>query len=359
MSHVRSIVCFALSLVSLPVFAQNHDSPDWQKELKSSTTLGTVRRLFLNHKVIVAGPVLDYDQVQAATGKTGRFLLEWHIPVKGSDGRYAFSGDLLSASYQGATATCVAVQLDEDMRRELKPNALGETVAENEITDPYFDLVVRFDDGTLAMLASYPTTLMSTVELASAASALAEVMSKQLPLLVGRSVYVVGNSKLYKPDTMLDEIIGIGPAQRAKGGLKQLWHGDIPLLQPSTVLATKYIPSTGVVLKLRLANGKEAIAFTPEMYYKGDDSKPFLERVIGELLLEVPKKLTPKEVDAIKQGTIYKGMSGTALFYLLGLPDKENDWGRGGKQWIFHDNTLLVYLDQDEKVEDWQVMDRR
>ena len=41
---------------------------DWRKQLKSDTTLGTVRRLFLNQKVIVGGVVVE---------PRGGVLLEW------------------------------------------------------------------------------------------------------------------------------------------------------------------------------------------------------------------------------------------------------------------------------------------
>ena len=41
----------------------------------------------------------------------------------------------------------------------------------------------------------------------------------------------------------------------------------------------------------------------------------------------------------------------------LGFPTKENDWGRGGKQLIYSD-TFFVYVNNDDKVEDWQSLTR-
>jgi hypothetical protein len=252
----------------------------------------------------------------------------------------------------------VAVQLNELKRQELRPNALGEIVAEENIVNPYFDIVVQFDDGNLAMYTSYPisTGASDDIDLASSASAIADQMSTELPRLIGKTVYAVGYSKLYQPDTSLEELTGIG----SKGVLKQLWPSDVPLLEPLTVLAAKYIDATGVVLKVKLPNGKEALSFTNQIYYLDageSEGRPLIERVTGLLLLQIPKGLTQKEIDAIKRGTIFKGMSKDAVDYLLGFPDKENDWGRGGKQRIYSDR-LFVYLDHDEKVEDWQLIDK-
>jgi hypothetical protein len=47
-----------------------------------------------------------------------------------------------------------------------------------------------------------------------------------------------------------------------------------------------------------------------------------------------------------------------AVYYTIGFPEKENDWGRGGKQFIYFNNTLFVYIDGTEHVADWQSLER-
>ncbi len=350
---LRKIVSFSIGILLLSSLSAilSAQTQDWRKQLNSDTTLGTVRRLFLNQKVIVGGVVVSRGESQ--------HLLEWELAHKDSTGRYQESiSDHLPSTYKGKSATVVAVQLNELKRRELRPNALGETVAEDDIVSPYFDIVVQFDDGTLAIHSSYPIIAGTdnNIELASSASAIADQMSTELPRLVGKTVYAVGYSKLYQLDTSLEELTGLG----SQGVLKQLRPSDVPLLEPLTILAAKYIDSTGVVFKLKLPNGKEALSFTDQIYYLDaheGDNRPLIERVTAALLLQIPKGLTQKEVDAIKHGTIFKGMSKDGVDYLLGFPDKENDWGRGGKQRIYADR-LFVYLDHDEKVEDWQSIDK-
>ena len=39
----------------------------------------------------------------------------------------------------------------------------------------------------------------------------------------------------------------------------------------------------------------------------------------------------------------------------VGFPKKENDWGKGGKQLIFSEG-FLVYVNDDDKVADWQIL---
>jgi hypothetical protein len=82
----------------------------------------------------------------------------------------------------------------------------------------------------------------------------------------------------------------------------------------------------------------------------------FFERVIGSLLEEIPSSLTKKDLDAIRSGTIYRGMKEEAVEYTMGFPDKENDWGTGGKQLIYG-KSFLVYVNRQETVVDWQSLD--
>ena len=145
---MKLIFAVVLSLLPLPGFAQNQNSTDWRKELKSDTTLGTVRQLFLNQKVVVTGTVISGG------------LLEWQMAHKGTAGRYTIEIlNNLWSLYKGQRATVLAVQLNESALRRVRPNALGEIVAEDNIVNPYFDIVVQFGDETLAACTAYPPIL--------------------------------------------------------------------------------------------------------------------------------------------------------------------------------------------------------
>jgi hypothetical protein len=79
--------------------------------------------------------------------------------------------------------------------------------------------------------------------------------------------------------------------------------------------------------------------------------------VAGSFLTNIPNDLTPQELAAIKKGTIFKGMSKRAAQLELGLPREENDWGQGGEQLIYS-NNVMIYIDNQEKVVDWQILNK-
>jgi hypothetical protein len=237
-----------------------------------------------------------------------------------------------------------------------RTNALGEVISDNDTVDPYFDLVVQFDDGTLALTSAYAGTLSDHVTLASEQRKAEEEMAKGLPLLIGKTLYAAGFSHLYEPDTTLEEMCGSAEL------LKRL--PNVPLLEPLQITVAKFVdPGTiaalkGVVLKLRLPDGREALAFTSHISLdNAGKDEPFIQKVSGSLLVALPRGFTPQEIDAVKHRTIFRGMSKEAVEYALGgLPETQNDWGTGGKQLIFG-KRLFVYLDRQDKVVDWQALD--
>ena len=216
---------------------------------------------------------------------------------------------------------------------------------------PYFDLVVQLDDGKLGLVTTYIGTLPMAAILQSEYTSRMAEMNTNLPMVIGKPLYAVADSQLYLPDTRLEQMTGEGEV------LKRLSVTAVPMLEPLTISAAKYIESVGgVVLKLKLPDGQDALIFTSSLYLDNPrkDATSFLSRISGSMLAEIPAKLTPGEVDAIKRHTVFKGMSKDAVFYALGLEDKKNDWGSGGKQLIFFDGTILVYLDNQGSVVDWQ-----
>ncbi len=222
---------------------------------------------------------------------------------KGRNERYVASSmvDDLPAAYKGQTATVVAVQLNDIGRVDIRPNALGEIVSDNDSINPYFDIIVRFDNGKLAMCTAYPNTLSSLVDLASSANDLADQMSKELPLLVGKSVYAVG----YLPSLPAGHYLRRTGWRFRGWGARRFEAVTVyccpAVLEPLTVLAVRYVNSTGVVIKVKLPDGKEALSFTGPTYYEATaNERPLLERAAGTLLLNIPKDLSEKEIDAVR-----------------------------------------------------------
>jgi hypothetical protein len=316
--------------------------------------------------VIVSGTIEDL-------GSSSQ-LLEWRIATKTAASIQAANANAQEANhparyfvphamdglplrYSGKKANVIAVQLHHAQIPGVTDNAMGESVTDDAALNPCFDVVVQFDDGTTAMTTQYPTTLANAdlAEPISVINAAAERMQRELPDIIGMGVYAAGFTQLYRPDSTTDEIVNQDDSKRVP-------PEEIPLLVPLTVLAAKYVDSAGVVIEVQLPNGDKALSLTsmPQLMLPPLDGREptFLKRVIGLLLTDVPHQVTKKELAAIKSGAIFRGMSGHALEYLMGYPDKESNWGEGGKQLTFR-KSLLVYVSSSGTVEDWKFIDEK
>ena len=316
---------------------------------KKANTLGEFKRQFLNKQVVVND--VPFDE---------RYCLEWTVAQQKSDGTFAEAEGIynhLPIRYKGQTGMVIAIQLAPSFLQKTRvgsTNAFGETVAEDDIADPYMEIVVKFGDGTVGIVRGFPITLVpEKMELASSRESVREQIESQLPSIVGRKLYAVGFSRLYKPTATVEEMSGL---QEILARLSVL---DVPLLEPLTITKAKYLPDVGaVVLKVSLPNGSEAIAYTPSRYIDFKDAKQdFLSQISGTLLSSIPDKLTAREVKAIKERSLFRGMSGDAVDYAIGFKDSENDWGKGGKQRIYLNGKLVIYVDSSNNVEDWQSFD--
>jgi hypothetical protein len=226
---------------------------------------------------------------------------------------------------------------------------LGEPINPDDTVDPYVDVVIRFEDGKVAMTTAYPNTISDEVRLASAASAIAQEMAANLPGVVGRDLFACAFTDLYSDNATLDELMG-GSAQQIQ---------DVPLLAPLKVVAAKYNEvNNAVILGVKFPDGRKALAITFGDELTGE-SESFIERISGTLLSSTPGSMfTPQEIDAIKKRGFFRGMEKFALECSIGYPKSRNDWGTGGKQFVYSDG-LIVYLDNQNKVVDWQSLDNK
>jgi len=126
---------------------------------------------------------------------------------------------------------------------------------------------------------------------------------------------------------------------------------DVPHLQPLTVTKAGFLkPANALLLTLTLPDGRNVISMVK---CDGKDDSCF-GNYGSELFAEIPSGLTAGEVEAIRHGTYFTGMSKGALYMSIGLPDRENDYGRGGYQLVYADGKVLIYTDADGKITDSQ-----
>src|ERR1035437_1759672 len=174
------VVLFALVVAPPFGVAQQHE------------TLKSVKQKYLNQTVVLIGQGRD----------------DWFL---GSESAGRYDADLhafLSATYKGKIATVIAIQLDSEPSFREKTNALGESINPDDTVDPYFDFVIRFDDGQVAMTTAYPSTISDEVRFSSVQGALAQEMATKLPGVVGKSFFASGLSDLYLPSRSEERRVG-------------------------------------------------------------------------------------------------------------------------------------------------------
>jgi len=289
-------------------------------------TLGWIRQTYLNQSIIVRGSI-----------ERG-MLVDWNSARRDAT-RYKQEPTSILAKYVGQTAKVIAIQM------------AGATVGSDNVVDPAFELVAQFADGTLAITATRIEFLPDRTKLASEQKLREAEMAKSLPLIVGMRLYAIGLSTLYEPDATIEDITS------SREILKRLSPTRIPLLEPLPILGGKYLPAQdGVLIRLRLPSGSEAVSFTSGSSLDAAlPDAPFVEKIAGRLLAGIPRELTPNEIEAIKQGELFRGMSSTAVLCMFGVADSESNWGTGGKQRIYL-KQISVHFDNKNKVVDWQVL---
>lgn len=307
-----------------------------------SETLGEVRHKYLNRKVVFIGHVADHLRSYPV-------LTEWFLAAEVAGHYWAYTEAYLPATYKAQTATVIAIRMHSpEEGRRVEPSA--NSASSNNVVNPYLDFVVKFNDGRIAMTAAFPSTISLELELASEQRLTAEATMAQLAAVVGKYFYACGVTRLYQPDATLQDLLG--PARISKQ------VSNFPFLSPLRVAAAKYHETArAVVLTLILPDGSEVLAIADGDQFNQRD-KPFLERVSASLLTEIPAKLTTREIVAIRQQRIFRGMSRDALYYSLGFPKSEDDWGAGVIRFAYSD-SLVVYLNKQYKVVDWESSDKK
>jgi len=175
--------------------------------------------------------------------------------------------------------------------------------------------------------------------------------------VIGRSVYAVAYSHLYKLGTPVD-IMAEGATLNSKA--EEVRITDFPRLVPLQIVSADMTSEGGggVIFRLHMPNSQEAIAFMENLGGEVmSDGAKFFKAIgsYGNFFTGIPK-FTPREMAAIRKESIFRGMSRRALECAIGYPESENDWGTAGIQLVYFGSSEYVYLRQGAVV-DWQLFD--
>jgi hypothetical protein len=231
-------------------------------------------------------------------------------------------------------------------------DVFGKPISLTGDKNPYITIIVRMPDGATYFGATgyYSTLKGRAFQLLSRIEQNRKEIGGYLDSLVGKNIYKLGYTEVYKVDAALDDLLSWNRRQLVRA------H-DVTNLAPMKVQEARYFEgANAVIFKVSLPSGDLKLLFGEISSYheKALDSRSRLERMGIRATEKVPAKFTPRELAAIKRAEIFPGMSENALYASWGDPDKTNDWGRGGAQHIFGDKHY-VYV-QGNRVSDWQSM---
>jgi hypothetical protein len=274
---------------------------------------------------------------------------QWGKVVE-EDGHYTIKRFQRAESGSLAGEQGTVVSLEEHTKTEGKLDAFGKPIVAEKIIGPYFDIVVKLDNGSLIGQTTYETLLKEwgIQSLAEAEKQQREVQAR-LDKLINKTLYKTGYTRLLEPTLSLDEV-------SEKNNPDTLPDRTIENLTPMRVRQAKVIPARHMLLIVVDLPTKETRLMVGNLN-NVQTRRQFPSETETEMLNisaepSIPAKFTKRERDAIKRGEIFSGMSQDALWWSWGFPDKSNDWGSGGEQAIYGGHTY-VYVKQ-KIVSDWQ-----
>ncbi len=358
---------FILVVLSLNIFGQSSsptksvdEKPTSKNKAENSkTTLGEVRTKLIGQKVIV----LDSNPTTYGSSKWDYSVFENYVykqrPLSTQNGKIVWNH--LDNSYLNKQAEIIAIQFEgSPLYQREKTNALGEKVSDESIDSflAWVSIVVRFDDGTLAISKTSLSSLSAKFNgvkiliLVEEKKQREKSITDQLSTLINKTVYAVEYSKLHNIEASLKSLTN-------QSDIKY----DKPKLQPLKITQAKYnLVNDIIILKLQDTKGSEYLAASNFDENNSFQNYTFFEKVILSFPANLKdesilKFLTKAEIIAIQQTKVFKGMSKLALNFSIGFPKKTNKWGDAGIQLVYSNGKLIVYLDKNDKVYDWQTFE--
>lgn len=342
---MKSILFWLLLILSTTSYAEN-------------LTLEQIRQELEGQQVMILGRAFSKlpSELERFNNPTANKLVGW-FDVDG-DAESGFkrkkgAGTYAPLSIRGQTALVVRVEERDTSlrpRRSGSVDVFGKPISDSDVKNPAITVIVRMADGAThyGTWGYYTTLIGKTLQLMSTIERNRIQITNYLESLSGKNLYKFGYTDIYKADSDLSDLLDLDRRPLNK-------DYTVENLTPMKVLETKYLEGeNSVILKVSLPSGATKILFGDLTNYepKYSNNYTLLELMGINTFDNVPKKFSPRELAAIKNSEIFRGMSKDALFASWGYPEKTNDWGKGGKQYIYA-NSRYVYL-QGNAISDWQ-----
>jgi len=262
-------------------------------------------------------------------------------------GHYQPGSLFIPASLVGTTATIEAFQVEYPSPRETsaKTNALGEALSPMA-DERHIWVVLRLEDGRFAMGmvndASLPRDL-PLVDDIKAAELRNEKADAEAQNLIGSKLFAVAYSYVYAPDASLEDIYS--------GNCPKI---SVPLLAELKVVKAKWDPGMGkAIVRVEFQGGMGVRYGLAVVSLKEDPFSPH------ELLRQMPRGLSQREIEAIRSRSPMTGISRAALYFAIGSPETINDYGESNFVQLVYPDGLLIYVGHDGIVRDIQRLGQR
>ncbi len=331
MRVILFLIFFILNLVTC-AFGQENELSMAELQKKYSGKRVIVKTLFVRN-----GKQFDWNEAKQ-NGDYYVYDVLKYIPV----------------TYIGREAEIIAIQLNKKEREEIieKTNAFGEKTDVSLMVNPFFEIVVRFSDGKIALITTYQSTLDYKIELVSHREAREKTLAGFISTINGDTVYATCYSRVFKPIANIDDMLSDNHIMMAR---------DFPRLEPLIIVASKFIPQKNIII-LKLKDAKDHVYLSysnaeKELYL--DDYEHLSETIAKDIRMEteIPDYLTQEEINAIKIGAVFKGMSVAALHFSIGFPDKKKEFSSGGNQLIYNDWLNIRLDNQNDHIISCQIID--
>lgn len=310
-------------------------------------SLAQIRGELINQEVVVLG--------QSFSLTSG--LFDWHV-VTGdvtTGYRHASRDSYAPESIRGTRGIVVSIeQAGSTSTRNAvaEKDAFGDEIGDSRILNPYINVVVRMlaDNLLVRTTGYYPSMLGRTLHLASRADSIKKEVEHTLTQLMGKTLYNAGYTSLLDSTLSVRDLLDYNKRTYSR-------DRNTNNLTPLKVVDAKFLEAeNAVVVKVELPDGDLKLLFGSLEHYetKLGYIPTRLQRLNISAEEKIPSRFSARELAAIKNKQIFRGMSQDALYWSWGYPKTSNDWGRGGKQHIYGDSQY-VYV-QGGTVTDWQTL---
>ena len=288
--------------------------------------LGEFRSRFVNQRIVVN---------QNCTSTPSHFLADWKW-AKGKNGVFTtdYSRSVFS-SLVGHTGVIVAVNAPTTYPPRKSSPQTGQA---NETYVQWGEAIVKLDSGELLVTTVYTWTTGSQAHDAFTLLSVRDRHKQETVSLArtmhGKALYLTRLTHVY------DMGLSSSTIQTFKEGIGQSEAEifDVPLLTPISILETRYSePLDLSMIVLQLPNGRKGL------YVLGcviPNALPIEKYNCAATAM--PTFLTDREIDAIRSGSVFVGMSMRALHMTIGFPAETKESLAGLTELTYRKHTVYM-----------------